>query len=128
MSTLTRRDGAALLRLALKLDALVSGLNGAAYLAAAPPLGDLLGLPPALLRGVGAFLLVYGSAVWLVAVRLRPAAVWAVVALNALWVAGSLAVAARGWGSSTGTVWIVLQAIVVGGFAVLQLIGLRRLS
>ena len=38
------------LRTVLKLDALVTGANGAAYLVGAGPLADLLGLSPALLQ------------------------------------------------------------------------------
>ena len=52
----------------------------------------------------------------------------AIVAVNAAWVAGSLAAVIAGWGSpsTAGSVWIVLQAVVVGAFAELQLTGLRR--
>ncbi|SFF02380.1 hypothetical protein [Blastococcus tunisiensis] len=119
-----------LLRFALRLDAVVSGLNGAAYLAAAPLLDDVLGLSGGLLRGAGVFLLVYGAAVWLVGTR-RPipaTAVEAVVAGNSLWVVGSLAVVATGTLTPTtaGAVWLVLQAAVVAGFVALQVAGLRR--
>ena len=41
--TLTTRRPRPLLRTALKLDAVVTGANGAAYLGAAAPLSDLLG-------------------------------------------------------------------------------------
>lgn len=132
MDTLTLPRGDALLRLALKLDAAVTGLNGAAYLAAAPLLADLLGLPADLFRGAGAFLLAYAVALWIVGTRdtVRPPAVWAVIALNAVWAAGSVAVVTLGWSSPTtiGSVWIVLQAVVVAGFAWLQRLGLRRVS
>lgn len=74
----------------------------------------------------------YGVAVAMVAMQDRPhgAAVWAVIALNTVWAVDSLVVAGLGWGSPTavGTVWIVLQAIVVTAFAALQLLGLRRLN
>ena len=125
---LSRPD--ALLRLALRLDAVVTGANGAAYLLAAPFLDDLLGLAPGLLRGLGAFLLVFGGAVWLVgSSRTVPAgAARTVVTANALWAAGSLVVVAVGTGTPTtvGAVWLVLQAGVVAAFAVLQTAGLRR--
>ena len=119
-----------LLRVALRLDALVTGANGAAYLVAAAPIGDLLGLPPALLRGAGLFLLAFAAAVWLAGARPapRPAAARAVALANVLWSAGSIVAALGGWGSPTteGTVWIALQAVVVGGFAELQLVALKR--
>lgn len=118
------------LRVALRLDALVTGANGAAYIVAAVPIGDLLGLAPALLRGAGVFLLAFAAAVWVVGARPapRPAAVGAVAAANVLWSAGSVAAAVGGWGSPTteGTVWIVLQAVVVAAFAELQLVALKR--
>ena len=119
-----------LLRTALRLDAAVTGLNGLAYLVAAGPLGDLLGLSPALLRAVGAFLLAFAVLVAWTAARpeARRRTVLAVVGANLAWAAGSVAAAVAGWGSpdTAGTVWIVLQALTVAGFAELQLIGLRR--
>ena len=121
-----------LLRLALRLDAAVTGLNGAAYLLAAPLLDDLLGLSAGLLRGTGAFLLAYAAAVWLVGARPRPstAAVRTVIGLNALWAVGSVVAVLTDAGTPTtvGAVWIVLQAVVVAAFAVLQVAGLRRRS
>ena len=119
-----------LLRTALTLDAGVTALNGAAYLALAGPLHDVLGLSEALLRGAGGFLLVYALAVGLLAARPSPprAGVLAVVAANATWAADSVVAALAGWGDPTvaGTVWMVLQAVVVAGFAALQLAGLAR--
>ena len=73
------------LRAALRLDAAVTGANGAAYLLAAGPLGDLLGLSPALLRALGVVLIAFAAVVWLTAARPavpRPA-VLAIVAVNA---------------------------------------------
>jgi hypothetical protein len=128
MTTTTAPPAPSLLRLALRLDAVVTAANGAAYLLAAPLLDDLLGLPAGWLRGIGAFLLVFGIGVWTVAARPTPPAVGTVVAANALWAAGSLVVAATGVGSPTtvGMVWIGLQAVVVAAFAALQIAGLRR--
>ena len=112
------------LRTALKLDAIVTGANGAAYLVAAGPLEDLLGLSPALLRGIGAFLLLFSAAVWLVAARpqVSSTAALAVIAVNVLWAADSIAFLAAGLSDPTtvGAIWIVMQALVVAGFAGLQ--------
>jgi hypothetical protein len=122
-----------LLRVALTLDAVVTGTNGAAYLLLAGPLGDLLGLEAGLLRGAGAVLLVFAAFVWAVSRRSSPArgAVLAVVVVNAVWALDSLvvAVAVAGWGtpSTAGTVWIVAQAVVVAAFAGLQLAGRQAL-
>ena len=129
MTTMTTRLARRpLLPLALRLDAVVTGANGAAYLVAAGPLGDLLGLSPALLRGAGAALLAFAAVVWLAPAR-PGRAVTAIVAANAAYAAGCLVAAILGAGSPTaaGTVWIVLQALVVAGFAELQLAGARRM-
>jgi hypothetical protein len=124
---LTRRGS--LLRNALILDAAVSGANGVTYLAAAGPIGDLLGLPEDLLRGIGAFLVAYAAAVAAVATRpvIPRAGALAVVAGNVVWAGASLTAAATGWHDpeAAGTVWIALQALVVAGFAELQVMGLR---
>jgi hypothetical protein len=119
-----------LLRTALTLDAGVTAANSLAYLTLAGPLHDLLGLSETVLRGAGAFLLVYALAVGVLAARPAPAkaAVVAVIAGNAIWAIDSVVAALAGWGDPTtaGAVWMVLQAIVVAGFAALQLAGLKR--
>jgi hypothetical protein len=127
LSALTRR---VTLRGALLLDAAVTGATGAAYLLAAGPLGDLLGLSPTLLRLLGAVLVTFALAVWLTATRpaIPRGAVVAIVVVNAAWAAGSVGVAIGGWTSPTaiGAAWIVAQAVVVGAFAELQATALRR--
>ena len=123
----TRPD---LLRLALRLDAVVTGVNGAAYLLAASVLDDLLGLPAGLLRSGGVFLLLFAAVVWLLGARpaISTPAVRAVIALNVLWSVGSVVavVGDAGSPSTVGAVWLVVQALVVAAFAALQLAGLRR--
>jgi hypothetical protein len=118
------------LRGALLLDAAVTGANGAAYLLLAGPIGDLLGLEPALLRVLGGVLVAFALAVWLTATRPavpRPAVV-AIIAVNAAWAVGSVTLSIAGWWSPTtiGTLWVVAQALVVGAFAELQATALRR--
>jgi hypothetical protein len=117
------------LRLILKLDAVVTGVNGIAYLALANPLEDLLGVAPELTRPIGAFLVLFAAALWFVATRpvVSRMAVADIVAANAVWALGSVAFAAAGASSPTtvGTVWIVLQALVVAGFAALQALPMR---
>ena len=116
--------------LAPRLDAAVTGANGAAYLLAAPLLHDLLGVPSGTLRGLGAFLLLFAGGVALVAARpvVSPVATEAVIGANALWAVGSVAVVLAGGFALTGvgTAWVLLQAAVVGSFAALQLAALRR--
>jgi transcriptional regulator with XRE-family HTH domain len=76
-----------LLRVALVADAAVTGVNGLAYLVAAGPLADLLGLEAGRLRGIGAFLLAFAAVVAFAARTAHPARplVLAIVAANALW-------------------------------------------
>ena len=77
-------------RFALRIDAVVSGANGVAYLALAGPLADLFGVSGSLLRPVGAFFLVWAAALWLLSSReaITRGEMIAVAALNAVWVAG----------------------------------------
>jgi hypothetical protein len=117
------------MRLILKLDAVVTGVNGIAYLLLANPLEDLLGVAPELTRPIGAFLVLFAAGVWVVATRPpvpRPA-VATIATANTVWALGSIAFAAAGASSPTtvGTVWIVLQALVVAGFAALQALAMR---
>ncbi|MBV2355227.1 hypothetical protein KUM39_12740 [Streptomyces sp. J2-1] len=133
-ATRTPGQGAAArpLRTFLALDAAVTLVNGLVYLLAAGPVGELLDLGTGLLRGIGAFLTVYGLLVAWLASRPVPNtfATKAVIEANALWAVASVLTAVLGWfGPNTvGTVWTVLQALVVGAFAVLQANGLRRLG
>ncbi|MET8026184.1 hypothetical protein [Streptomyces avermitilis] len=131
-TTAGRAAAARPLRTFLALDAAVTAVNGLIYLLAAGPVGDLLDLDTGLLRGIGAFLTVYGVLVAVLASRPVPSAVAtkAVIEANLLWAVASVATAVFGWfdPNTVGTVWIPLQAAVVAGFAVLQINGLRRLA
>ena len=122
--------GDGLLRVALKLDALVTGANGVAYLALAGPLENLLGLEASFLRAAGAFLIVFAAFVWAVARQreISRSAALAVIAANLLWVVDSIALLASGWQDPTtaGSAWIAMQAVTVAGFATLQIAGRRR--
>ncbi|MFJ9667992.1 hypothetical protein ACIRPP_25815 [Streptomyces sp. NPDC101219] len=116
------------LRRFLGLDAAVTGVNALAYLALSGPVGRFLGVDAQLLLGVGAFLAVYAAGVALLAARDHPPAlgVRAVVEANLAWTAVSLA-AFLLWLTPTtaGAVWIVLQALAVAAFAVLQHLALK---
>ncbi|MEV0621042.1 hypothetical protein AB0I81_47485 [Nonomuraea sp. NPDC050404] len=118
------------LRLALAADAVVTGGNGLVYLALAGPVGTLLGPDAGLLRGIGIFLLVYGAAVGFLASRrdIGPAGTKAVIALNIIWTLASVATVVTGALDFTtiGAIWAIAQALVVGAFAELQIIGLRK--
>lgn len=124
-----RRPGVGL-RATLGLDAILTGINGLAYLAASSVLDEALGMPTSVIRGVGALVLLYAVAV--LAVR-APATIsrrlaYGVVVTNVVWAVASFAVAIGGWYSPAriGTVWIVTQACAVAGIAALQVTALRR--
>lgn len=118
------------LRRVLLADAAVGVVAGLLMAGAAGLLAGLLGLPEALLRGVGLVLLPYGALLAFLATRaqLAPAAVWAVIALNALWVIDSLGLLLSGWVAPNmlGYAVVLLQAVAVGVFAELEFVGLRR--
>ncbi len=119
-----------LLRAALAIDSVASGLMGLGLTFAAGPLSILLGLPQPLLLGVGLVCLGWaGITGWLARrATVRRNAIWAVIALNAIWVVESLLVAFGGWVTLTGIglAFVLLQALAVAVFAEAQLIGLRR--
>ncbi|MFC5751190.1 hypothetical protein [Actinomadura rugatobispora] len=123
-------DGRRLLRLALRLDAVVTGVNGLVYLALAGPLEDLLGLGAGTGRTLGVFLLLYAAAVWTVSMPRVPnrVAVSAVVETNLLWTVLSVVAVVTGWLSlsTAGSVWAILQAVAVAGFAAVQYTAQRR--
>lgn len=126
----TRAANDRLLRLVLKLDAVVTAVNGVAYLALTGVLNDLFGYPTSVQYEAGAFLLVYGIAVWVTATRLvvsRGATkLW--ITVNVLWALLSLVVVITGAIEATtfGKVWMVLQAVVVGAFAAGQAYALGK--
>lgn len=112
----------------LVVDALVTGVNAVGYLALAGWLSDQLGTDTAALRWIGAFLLLF-TALLVAAVTtgsVRIAA--AVVVGNAAWVVTSAVVAGAGLLDLTdlGRTWALMQAVVVGALAVLQLRSLQR--
>lgn len=120
------------LRYALLADAVASGATGLLLIAGAGLLEGFLGLPVALMREAGLVLVPYVAFVAWVGTRetiSRPA-VQAVIALNVLWVLGSAGLLVSGWVVPTllGYAFVIAQAIVVGVFAELQFIGLRRIG
>src|SRR5437868_10994938 len=97
MTELTITPGRSLLKPALILDAAVTGLNGVAYLAAAGPLEDLLGLPASWLRTAGVVLVAFAALVALASRRPSATALLAIIAVNAAWPIGSILFSIAGW-------------------------------
>jgi hypothetical protein len=118
------------LRYALLADAVASGATGLLMIAGADALTGLLGLPVALTREAGLVLVPYVALVAFVGTReaISRAAVRVIIALNVLWVLGSVAVlfAAPIAPTALGYAFVIAQAVAVGVFAELQVIGLRR--
>lgn len=119
-----------LLRRALQLDALASGAMAVMLVAGAGYLAAFLNLPETFLRSTGVFLLAWTALVGFLATRetLSKAIVWAVIVGNAVWTIDSLALLATNWiaPNTLGIAFIVMQAVAVGLFAELQVMGLRK--
>lgn len=120
----------ALLRQALRLDAIISGAMGLLLIFGAGLLAGLLDLPVPLLRTAGLVLLPFVVYVAYVAgrVRLAPSHVWLVILINALWVLASVGLLLSGQVTPNGfgVAFVIVQAVAVGIFAELQYMGLRR--
>ncbi len=118
------------LRNVLLLDAVLTGVNGLVYVAAAAALATLLGPSTAVIVGLGAFMLAYAAVAGWLGTR-RPVSRLAVGLIadgNIVWAVASVTVVAFGWlGLTTaGTVWTLMQAALVAAFAALQMAALRR--
>ena len=118
------------LRRALLADAIFSGVSAVLLSLGASALASLLNLPEALLRETGLFLIAYAALVgWLGTRQSMPGALVAIViAGNAAWALGSIALMFSGWVNPNllGYLFIALHAITTGVFAELQYIGLRK--
>ncbi|MCP1831928.1 MULTISPECIES: hypothetical protein [unclassified Bradyrhizobium] len=119
-----------LLRRALLADAVFSGVSAIAMVLDAGALASLLGLPEALLRETGLFLIAYTALVGWLGTRtsVPKPLVMLVVVGNAAWTLASIALLLSGAVSPNlfGTLVILAQAIATGVFAELQYVGLRR--
>jgi hypothetical protein len=118
------------LRFALLVDAVASGATGLLMAAGAEALTGLLGLPVPLMREAGLLLVPYVALVAFVGTRenISLGAVKTIVVLNVLWVLGSIGLLMSSLVAPTmlGYAFVIVQAVAVGVFAELQIIGLRR--
>jgi hypothetical protein len=118
------------LRRALLLDAVATGAAALLLALGAGFVTGPLGLPEALLRGAGLVLVPFVGVVGWAATRDNPSAgaISAIIDANAAWVVASMGLLASGLAAPTlvGQVFVIGQALVVGLFAELQFIGLRR--
>ena len=120
----------ALLRRALQVDAIFSGISGVLLALGAAEFAPLLNLPEPLLREAGLFLIVYAAFVGWLGTRISfpKILVAAVVAGNAAWTLSSIALMFSGAVTPNllGEAALAAQAIAVGVLAELQFLGLRR--
>ncbi len=119
------------LRRVLRLNAANCVVSGTALAVAAGPIDDLLDTGhPGWIRLVGLGLLPFAALCWWVAAgplqRLRSVTPFIVVG-DVNWVLASLVTVLLGWYSGGGIVAVLLMAVVVDTFAVLQFVGWRRL-
>lgn len=126
----TQTWSAITLRNVLLVDAVLTAINGAVFVAGAAALDGTLGPSAGIILALGAFMLAYAAlAAWLA--RQRPVSRLAVALIadgNLTWAIVSVAVVAYGWLglTTTGTVWTFIQAGLVSAFAVLQIVAVRR--
>lgn len=118
-----------LLRNALLVDGLLSGVTGLLLVLTAGWLGAFLELPRMLLLVAGSALLPFAAMlVWLAnRAELSRQAVWAVLVVNVVWVIDSLLLLVIGWVSPNlfGYAFVVAQAVAVALLAELQWYGLK---
>lgn len=133
MSTATisaSSDRSGLLRKGIAFDGVFAGATGLILLIGAGSLADVFGLSPLFLRTVGAVLIPYSIALFLLAptAEHRRSIVWIIIGGNISWTIASGALLLTGWIDPTtaGVVFIVSQAVIVAGFAEVQFFGLRR--
>ncbi|WP_161867862.1 MULTISPECIES: hypothetical protein [Pseudomonas] len=119
-----------MLRNALLIDGLLSGFTGLLLVLAAGWLGAFLELPRLLLLVAGSALLPFAAMlVWLAnRAEISRQAIWAVIAVNVVWVVDSLLLLVVGWVSPNlfGHAFVIAQALAVGLLAELQWFGLKH--
>jgi len=119
-----------LLRNALALDAAACAATALLLALAAGPLAGPLGFPAGFLRAAGLVLLPCAALLaWLSSRETLPRlAAYAVIAVNLLWVADSVAILVAGWfqPSGLGIAFVLAQAVAVAVITELEVIGLKR--
>ena len=120
-----------LLRTALKSNGVFSTVTGMAFIVAAGPIAERIGLDyPWLLMVIGASLLIFAFGLFrnamAASVDLLEARI--AVALDFAWVLGSVVVVALGVLSTTGNWGVAIVADIVLVFAIAQAIGVRRIQ
>ena len=127
---MTKLESSPVLKFALRLDAVISGLSGAILLAIPALLATRFALPEMLLIVVGLISLPY--ALWLRHLAAQREITSVIVVFifigNALWADAALLLALGVGATPTalGVVYLATHVIATGSFAVLQFVGWRR--
>ena len=119
------------LRMSLRANAFFSTFSGLAFVFASGRIADFLGdLPASLVLGVGVQLLVFAAALaWLSSqMNISTALTLAVIAADCLWVFATGVVGYADLFTQGGDILLVAPADVVLVLAILQSMGVRRLS
>jgi hypothetical protein len=118
------------LRNALNADALISGAAGLLMMGGANFLSPFLELPTPLLFGAGLALVPFVAMLVVVARRqtVSRLVLIDIIAINTLWVIGSVALLVSGAVAPNllGILFVAAQAVAVALFAELQFVGMRR--
>jgi hypothetical protein len=127
---MTAIQSSTFLRRVLLLDAVSSGAVGVLLLTCSGLLAGLLNLPAELLSEAGWVLVPFALAVGFLGTRARLSrvAVWAVIAINAVWAIDSVLLLFTGWvqPNPLGYAFVIGQAAFVAVMAELEVIGLRK--
>ena len=126
------KDPTRLLRIALRANAIFCCLSGVTLLGFSAVIGGWLGLERHLpLLIVGGLLLVYAVSLVIYACRrtIRLAEAWTAIGSDLAWVIGTAALlwVAPDLFSPSGKLILIVVALLVGAFALLQFLGVRPL-
>ena len=124
-------EKANMLRLALRGNGVFSILSGISFVALSGPISRAIGLEyPMIMVAIGLGLLIFAGALFFNAARSEISRLEAALAVagDIAWVLGSGVIIALGILTTTGNWAVAIVADVVLLFAILQFIGLRRLS
>ena len=127
----TTQDRAQLLRRALRANGIFSITSGTAFILAARPIANLIGIDyPVVIAGIGLSLAFFAVALFYNAARSEVGRLGAAlaVACDLAWVAGGGVVIALGILITSGNWAVALIADIVLLFAIFQFVGLRRLT
>lgn len=130
-TTITRGSTDSLLRLAMRADAVISGVTGIALLGLAPQVAELSGTTPAVEYATGAFFVVFGLAVFALASRpaIRTSGLLLAIGNLLFTVATVVVVLAGVWPLTTAGVVLVLgTGLYTLVMAELQYQGVRRIA